>query len=86
MDQDIELLVTVQVPCLFACRQCFNHDNGLNFLIATQPQLNTILYKSYCGHGVSSQEKKKLRQSYLPKLFNCCNSDCVCWKNTNSDS
>ena len=41
-------------PCLPALRHASHHaDNGLNLWCS--PQLNVSLFKSCCGHGVSSQ-------------------------------
>jgi hypothetical protein len=44
-------------PFLPACHHASCHaDNELNLWTVSQPQWNVFLYKSCCGHGVSSQQ------------------------------
>jgi hypothetical protein len=35
-----------------------NADNERNLWTVSQPQLNVVLYRSCCGHGVPSQQQK----------------------------
>ena len=56
-DLDVELSATSPAACPPACSHAFCHDdNGLTLGTVSQPQLNVFLYKSCCGHGVSSQQ------------------------------
>lgn len=53
---DVELSAYFPTSCWPACHGDFHHDNRLNLLTVSQPQLNVFLYKGCCGHDVSSQK------------------------------
>ena len=57
VDPDVELSATSPAPCLPTYHHAPHHDNnGLSSETISQPQFNVFLYKSCCGHGVSSQQ------------------------------